>query len=101
MKRYIKRPVVIEAIQLKPNTIKEVYEELNGKVTIDSNIAQRHWENFEDAIIKDGITINTPEGPVKLTMGNWLVKGHSQSLGVHYWPVEDGYFRENYIEENS
>lgn len=98
MKKYKKKPVTIEAIKLEKTNIKEVYTILYGEPKIKGEVAQKKWDEFEDWIIKSGMHVETPEGTVQLTVGNYLVKGYSKSLGEHFWPVEAGYFDENYEE---
>ena len=98
MKKYRKKPTVIEAIKLTKENIREVYSILYEKPTTNSNIASDRWSMFEDMIKRNGLEVPTPEGTVMLKMGNYLLRGYTKKLGVHYWPVDVDYFEENYEE---
>lgn len=101
MKKYVKKPVPVEAIRLTDKNIHEVYSELYGKPNLSGRVASDKWDDYEDIVKREGIDVSTPEGELKLKIGDYLVKGYSKSLGVHYWPVEKGYFEENYEELRS
>ena len=96
MKKYIKKPIPIEAIQLTEKNILQVYSELYGRPKIEERIAYEKWLDYELIVRKEGLPVRTKEGILKLKIGNYLVKGYSKSLGIHYWPVEKEYFEENY-----
>jgi len=96
MKKYRKKPVIIEAVKLTKDNIREVYEELNGKIELKSRIDHEKWYDYEMIVEREGIDVNTPEGTVKLKIGSYLVKGYSKKLGYHYWPVDADYFVQSY-----
>jgi hypothetical protein len=42
--------------------------------------------------------IDTPEGTHIVCVQDWIVQGHSDDMGVHYWPVKPDYFKTAYEE---
>ena len=96
MKKYRKKPVIIEAVKLTKKNILEVYSEIYGKPKLDSEMAREKWWDFEDIVELSGINVPTKEGDLRLTIGNYLVKGYSEKLGYHYWPVDADYFEQYY-----
>ena len=75
IKKYIKKPVQIEAIQLKEDNIIEVFDfldEANYKETKSSE----ELEDFSKAMLKQGyIEIETLEGMMKASFGDYIIKG--------------------------
>lgn len=99
MKKYRKKPVVIEAIQLTTDNILEVYTEINGAPNLDSDMAQDAWETYKDLVISKGMTLKTPEsgqGTQIANIGDYIVFGESKDLGRHCWPVKPDYFESAY-----
>lgn len=100
MNKYQKIPVIIEAIQLKEDNIKEVYTEIFGKPNTGKHqMARDGWDVYEGIVKKDGITLKTPEsgeGTQIASMGDYIVFGHSEELGRHCWPVKPSYFEQSY-----
>lgn len=78
--KYIKKPTVIEAIQWTGDNLSEI---------------QRFYKP-DKILIGDQIHISTPEGYMLADKGDWIVRGYSSKLGIHYWPVKPDYFSENY-----
>ena len=75
IKKYIKKPVQIEAIQLKEDNIIEVFDFLdvaNYKETKSSE----ELEDFSRAMLEQGyIEIETLEGYMKASFGDYIIKG--------------------------
>ena len=40
--------------------------------------------------------VETLEGGQVVCPGDWIIKGHSDKHGVHYWAVKDDYFKKSY-----
>ncbi len=98
-----KRPIVLEAKQLTPKTIKEVYEFIHGEgsVNISCAAADDYWEAYERMVNRDGMKLKTPESDNEtqiISMGDFVFKGHSEKLGWHFWPVKPDYVAEHYEE---
>ena len=99
MKKYIKKPTIVEAIQLKERNILEVYTEMFGKPDLSSRIASDKWDEYEEIVKRDGIKIKTPEsdGETQIAkINDYIVFGYSPELGRHFWPVKPDYFKLNY-----
>ena len=88
MAKYIKKPVEVEAFQYFDDLI-------NGTIIIPV------W--FNQAIV-DGVVycvdketfIKTPEGNLKLTDSDWVLRGHSDERGYHTWINKPDYFEKAY-----
>jgi hypothetical protein len=82
---YIKKSVKpIEAKQLTELNREELMEWCCGSKGLDGSIRLKTPES-------DG------ETQVAAT-GDFIVKGYSEDLGWHFWPVKPSYFNENYQE---
>ena len=98
-KKYRKKPAMVEAIRLQKNNIREVYKFLNGDYpNLSDGRSSDYWEDYKDYIIRKGMDIETPEGTLTASVGDYIVKGWSEKLGEHFWPVKPDYFKEAYEE---
>lgn len=104
---YQKKPVIIEAIQLQPHNIEEVYRfyhQYSAEKDIFNDyspIAREKWLDYCDIVRRDGFDLKTKEsgeGVQIASIGDYIVKGFTQELGWHFWPVKPSYFEENYFE---
>jgi len=101
MKRYRKKPVVVEAIQLTTENIKEVYRVAVGNVDLTHRMAENKWFDYEDIVKREGMRLKTPESDGETqgaNIGDYIVFGHSKELGKHCWPVKPDYFEGAYEE---
>ena len=90
MKKYRKKPALVEAVKLTEQNIEGVLYWLKKY-----KIKARKGDGY--------LLLKTPEGTLRAEVNkHYVVKGYSNSLGYHFWPVECGYFEENYeeVEEN-
>lgn len=99
--RFRKKPVVIDAVQLTENNIAEAYRFIHGEdsIKLTCMMAHDYWERYEDMVKREGLKLKTPEsgdGTQIASIGDYIVRGESKDLGVHYWPVKPDYFEENY-----
>jgi len=80
---YIKKSVTpLEAKQLTQTNRDEVMSWCNGKKGFDGSVL-----------------LKTPESDNETQMavtGDFIVKGYTEELGWHFWPVKPSYFNENY-----
>ena len=75
IKKYIKKPVQIEAIQLKEDNIIEVFDFLDGANYKETKSAEE-LEDFSKAMLEQGyIEIETLEGCMKASFGDYIMKG--------------------------
>ena len=99
MKKFRKKPVVIEAIQLTKENIKEVYELVNNElVDLASSMYVNKWAEYCDIVERDGLTIPTLEdGNDKrakhvATIGDFIIKG----IHGEFYPCKPDIFEATY-----
>lgn len=94
IKKYKKKPVVIEAIQWTGNNLKEVIE-FTGKHPKFSEWF-KSFEEYEEYVKKDGniLKIFTLEGTMGASIGDYIIRGVQ---GEHY-PCKPDIFVATYEE---
>jgi len=92
MKKYKKKPVIIEAIQWTGENLNEIIAETG----LHESAKHMKWEEYQELVSKKGFKIFTAEGPLMVPVYHWIIKGYSEKLGYHCWPVDPNYFVENY-----
>lgn len=80
-RKFTKKPVTISAIQWTGNNLREVVTFMDGAPSTNSPSAQRAWWEYEDHVKRDGLKINTLEGQMSASIGDWIIKG---VRGEHY-----------------
>lgn len=80
MGRYRKRPVVIEARQLTPESAEALIKWCGGLPIVGSSLGV------------NGITIKTLEGPMTARHGDWIIEG----VNGEFYPCKDDIFRKSY-----
>lgn len=78
MIKYVKKPVVIEVVQLKENNIRKVYEFAIGKVDLTCDKAFDAWEEYEEIVKRNGMHLMTLEsdGQTQVAnIGDYIIKG--------------------------
>lgn len=88
-KTYIKIPIEVQAVQLI-NT-----EE--GKAAVTEFLGTE-FHGFSDIGDKVFTMLETFEGTLQVSEGDWIIKGISDQLGEHFWPVKPDYFNKSYQE---
>ena len=71
VRKYRKKPVVVEAIQWTGDNLKEVIE-FTG---LHPSARKWTWEEFEEVVKKKGLKIFTLEGVEKPRIGDYIIKG--------------------------
>lgn len=90
--KYRKKPVVIEAIQLKRDNIVAVLRFMGQEVK------REYWQDFdrftdyEKYVIDKGLEINTLEGELRAPIGWWIIKG----VKGEFYPCDPEIFEETY-----
>ena len=75
IKKYIKKPVQIEAIQLTKENIIEVFDFLD-EANYKETKSVEELEDFSQRMLKQGyIAIETLEGIMKASFGDYIMKG--------------------------
>jgi len=95
MARYRKKPVVIEAVQLKWTTWDEMCDFLGDIISPDN--PARHTENYSDTCGEQGppwieLTIPTLEGDHVAKHGDYIIKG----IKGEFYPCKPDIFDETY-----
>jgi hypothetical protein len=94
IKKYVKKPVQIEAIQLKEDNIIEVFDfldEANYKETKSSE----ELEDFSQRMLEQGyIEIETLEGIMKASFGDYIIK----DVKGEFYPCKPDIFISTYEE---
>ena len=94
IKKYIKKPVQIEAIQLKEDNIIEVFDFLDGANYKETKSAEE-LEDFSQRMLKQGyIEIKTLEGMMKASFGDYIIKG----IKGEFYPCKPDIFKATYEE---
>lgn len=71
MAKFRKKPVVIEAIQWGGSNLKEIIN-FTG---LHESISNWSWEEYQKLVWADGLKIFTLEGPLKASVGDWIIRG--------------------------
>lgn len=80
IKKYIKKPVQIEAIQLKEDNIIEVFNFLDG-TNYKETKSSEELEEFSKAMLEQGyIEIETLEGMMKASFGDYIIKALKENF---------------------
>lgn len=94
IKKYVKKPVEIEAIQLKEDNIIEVFDFLDGANYKETKSAEE-LEDFSKAMLEQGyIEIETLEGYMKASFGDYIIKG----IKGEFYPCKPDIFIATYEE---
>lgn len=100
--KYRKKPVEIEAVQLLPNiqSVKECYQFLHdGDTSMESDhpITQEKWYEYCEMVIKKGMDIETLEGKMHVSVGDYIIKG----VKGEFYPCKPDIFHMTYeVEED-
>ena len=94
IKKYIKKPVQIEAIQLTKENIVEVFDFLDEANYKETKSAEE-LEDFNQMMLKQGyIEIETLEGIMKASFGDYIIKG----VKGEFYPCKSDIFQATYEE---
>lgn len=87
MKKYVKKPVMVEAIQWDGNNTKEVYDFAGASITIP----------YSDRNINESkIVLHTLEGPINASLFDYIIKGVKGEM----YPCKPDIFKMSYEEIN-
>lgn len=94
IKKYVKKPVEVEAIQLKEDNIIEVFDFLDGANYKETKSAEE-LQYFSKAMLEQGyIEIETLEGMMKASFGDYIIKG----IKGEFYPCKPDIFIATYEE---
>ena len=94
IKKYIKKPIEIEAIQLTKDNIIEVFDFLDEANYKETKSAEE-LEDFSQMMLKQGyIEIETLEGMMIANFGDYIIKG----IKGEFYPCKPDIFQATYEE---
>ena len=94
IKKYVKKPIQIEAIQLKEDNIIEVFDFLDG-ANYKETKSSEELEDFSQRMLKQGyIAIRTLEGIMKANFRDYIIKG----IKGEFYPCKPDIFQATYEE---
>jgi hypothetical protein len=94
IKKYIKKPVEVESIQLTKENIIEVFDFLDGANYKETKSVEE-LEDFSQRMLKQGyIEIETLEGMMKASFGDYIIKG----IKGEFYPCKPDIFIATYEE---
>lgn len=94
IKKYVKKPIEVESIQLTKENIIEVFDFLDGANYKETKSVEE-LEDFSQMMLKQGyIEIETLEGYMKANFGDYIIKG----VKGEFYPCKPDIFESTYEE---
>lgn len=91
--KYVKRPIVIEAVKWTGKNLQELTEFIEGKaVLLNVDIARDKWYEYSLYIEQYGLYIETLEGKMKASIGDYIIKG----VNGEFYPCKPDIFHLTY-----
>ena len=90
VKKYRKKPVVIEAIQWTGNNLKEVID-FTG---LHESAEKWTWEEYQSVVENCGLKIFTLEGRMDAEINDYIIK----EVQGEYYPCKPDIFKQTYEE---
>lgn len=94
IKKYRKKPVVIEALQLTNNNILDVHIFIFRNNGIALYVGFDNWLKYENNIKQNGLLIPTLEGEIRASIGDYIIKG----VKGEFYPCKPDIFKLTYEE---
>ena len=96
---YKKKPVIIEAIQLKGDskTIKECLEFMGQSVNEDLTIERNKFEDYCVIVNEKGMKIPTLEGEMTASINDYIIKG----IKGEFYPCKPDIFEQTYEQADN
>lgn len=97
--KYKKKPVIIEAIQLKGDskTIKECLEFMGQSVNEDLTIERNKFEDYCLMVNEKGMKISTLEGEMTASINDYIIKG----VKGEFYPCKPDIFEQTYEQADN
>ena len=94
IKKYVKKPIEVESIQLTKENIVEVFNFLDGANYKETKSVEELGD-FSQMMLKQGyIEIETLEGIMKANFGDYIIKG----VKGEFYPCKPDIFQATYEE---
>ena len=88
IRKFRKKPVVIEAVRWIGSNLREVID-FTG---LHPSAAKWTWEQYEEVVLTSGLKIFTLEGPLIASVGDWIIKG----VKGEFYPCKPDIFEATY-----
>lgn len=88
MKKFRKKPVVIEAVQWTGDNLRAVID-FTG---LHPSAQQWSWDEYSDVVKNEGLKIFTIEGAMLANIGDWIIKG----VKGEFYPCKPDIFDQTY-----
>ena len=95
MKKYVKRPVEIEAVQLTADNSEEVKAWANSIQPSDKQV----YHEFDGGMVWQGLVIPTKEGNMLCSVGDYLIKEPFPTDDRMFYPCKPDMFELTYMEK--
>ena len=89
--KFRKKPVVIEAVQLKEDNCEEVKAFINDG-SLEIIRTEMHNLDLTSVIYESDYLINTLEGQMRISLGDWVIKG----VNGEFYPCKPDIFEKTY-----
>jgi hypothetical protein len=89
MRKFRKKPVVIEAVQWTGQNLMEVVGSFTGR---HGSVHHLKWQEYEELVAREGLKIFTLEGAMKADVGDWIIKG----VKGEFYPCKPDIFAATY-----
>lgn len=98
MNKYVKKPVVVEAIQWTGKNLLDVTTFYQNGVspTLNCDMPRAKWSDYHEYVIKNGLSIITLEGVMKASIGDYIIKG----VNGEFYPCKPDIFNKTYKPYN-
>lgn len=101
MKKYRKKPVVVEAVQWNGKNLMEIecFRKGGSLQGFRKSIAENtqeflRWDDYERIVAEKGLRIQTLEGEMKADIGDYIIKG----VNGEFYPCKPDIFEKTYEE---
>lgn len=91
VRKYRKKPVVIEAVQWLGDNLREVIDFTGWH---ESASKRWSWEEYEQIVTKEGLKIFTLEGAMMANVGDFIIQG----VQGEFYPCKPDIFEATYEE---
>lgn len=94
IRKFVKKPVVVEAVQWKGDNLFEIITFTDGKPDLTTRMAAEKWGDYEILVEREGFKIQTLEGMMSASVGDWIIKG----VQGEFYPCKPDIFEQTYAE---
>jgi hypothetical protein len=92
--KYLKKPVVIEAIQWTGKNLIDVITFTDKRPELNAMAASDGWESYSNLVKNEGLKIYTLEGVMDASIGDYIIRGVQGEL----YPCKPDIFKMTYEE---